>query len=83
VIAAEFTVTADVPEEVSVNDSVFAVFTVSLPKLKLDALNVNCGLAAAAPVPLRATWAVAPVVELLLIVSCPVTAPVAVGSNCT
>src|ERR1700677_2114491 len=35
------------------------------------------------PVPLRATTAVPPVVELLLTVSCPVRAPVVVGSNCT
>ena len=83
VIAAEFTVTADVPVEVSVNGSVFAVFTVSLPKLRLEALAVNCGFAAAVPVPLKATAAVPPVVELLLIVSCPVTAPAVVGANCT
>ena len=83
VIAAEFTVTADVPVEVRVNDSVFAVLTVSLPKLRLDALSVNFGLATAMPVPLRATAAVPPVVELLLTVSLPVTAPVAVGLNCT
>jgi hypothetical protein len=83
VIAAELTVTADVPEEVSVNVIDFAVFTVSLPKLRLDALNVNFGLAAAVPVPLKATAAVPPVVELLLTVSFPVTAPVAVGLNCT
>jgi hypothetical protein len=82
-IAAEFTVTADVPVEASVNDSVFAVFTVSLPKLRLDALSVNCGFAGAMPVPLRATVAVPPVVELLLRVSCPVTVPVAVGANWT
>jgi hypothetical protein len=81
VIASELTVTADVPEDVSVNDSVFAVFTVSLPKLKLDELIVNWGLAAAMPVPLRPTAAVPPVVELLLIARLPVTAPVVVGLN--
>ena len=83
VIAAELTVTADVPEEVSVNVCAFAVFTVSLPKLRLEALTVNCGFAAAVPVPLRATAAVPPVVESLLMLSCPVTAPVAVGANWT
>jgi hypothetical protein len=83
VIAVELTVTADVPEEVSVTVIDFAVFTVSLPKLRLDALTVNWGLAAAVPVPLKATLAVPPVIELLLIVSCPVTAPVAVGLNWT
>ena len=81
VIAAEFTVTAAVPEEVSVNGIVFAAFTVSLPKFRLEVLSVSCGLAAAVPVPLKATVAVPPVFELLLMVSCPVTAPVAVGLN--
>ena len=76
VMAAEFTVAAEVPVELSVNVIVFAVFTVSLPKLRLDALSVNFGLAAV-PVPLRATTAVPPVVELLLTVSFPVAAPAA------
>ena len=67
VIAAEFTVTGVVPDDVSVNDCVVAVFTVTLPKLRVVALIVNWGLAAA-PVPLSATIAVTPVVELLLIV---------------
>ena len=70
-------------EDVSVTDSVDAVFTVTLPKARLAALTVNCGFAAAAPVPLRATVVVLPVVELLLIVNWPETAPVAVGLNCT
>ena len=39
--------------------------------------------ATAVPVPLNATTAELPLVELLLIVSCPVTAPAAVGRNCT
>jgi hypothetical protein len=82
-IAAELTVTTDVPEEVSVNVIDFAVFIVSLPKLRLEALSVSCGLDAVVPVPLKATAAVPPVVELLLMVSCPVTAPAAVGSNWT
>jgi hypothetical protein len=68
VIAAEFTVTGDVPVDVSVNVCVVAVFTVTLPKLRLAALTVNCGFGAAVLVPLRATTAVEPVVELLLIV---------------
>jgi len=41
VIAAEFTVTGAVPVEVSVNDCIVAVFTVTLPKLRLPALTVN------------------------------------------
>jgi hypothetical protein len=83
VIVAEFTVTGAVPVEVSVNDCVVAVFTVTLPKLKLAALTVNCGLGAAAPVPLRVTCAVDPVEESLLIVIWPLADPIAVGKNCT
>jgi len=41
VITAEFTVTGAVPVEVSVNDCIVAVFTVTLPKLRLPALTVN------------------------------------------
>jgi hypothetical protein len=78
----EFTVTCVVPDEVSVNVSVVAVFTATLPKLRLAALTVNCGFAAV-PVPLKVTTAVLPVLELLLIVSCPVKAPAVVGLNCT
>ena len=43
VITAEFTVTGDVPVDVSVNDCVVAVFTVTLLKLRLAALTVNWG----------------------------------------
>jgi hypothetical protein len=80
VIAAEFTVTGVVPDDVRVNDCVVAVFTVTLPKLTLPELIVNCGFAAV-PVPLRVTEAVLPLVELLLIVTWPLAVPVAVGSN--
>ena len=41
VIAAVFTVTGAVPVDVSVNDWVVAVFTVTLPKLRLAALTAN------------------------------------------
>jgi hypothetical protein len=68
VIAAEFTIAGAVPVEVSVNDCVVAVFTVTLPKLKVAALTVNCGLGAAVLVPVRVTCAVEPVDELLLMV---------------
>src|SRR5207253_2096056 len=68
VMAAELTVTCAVPVDVSVNDWVVAVFTVTLPKLKVAALMVNCGLGAAMLVPLRATTAVLALDELLLIV---------------
>ena len=40
-IAAEFTVTGEVPVDVSVKDCVVAVFTVTLPKLRLAALIVS------------------------------------------
>jgi hypothetical protein len=83
VMVAELTVTGDVPADVNVNDWVVAVFTVTLPKLKVAALIVNCGLGAAALVPLRATTTVLPLAELLLIVICPLAAPVAVGRYCT
>ena len=79
---AEFTVTGDVPVDVSVSDCVVAVFTATLPKLSVVALIDNCGFAAV-PVPFRAITAVLPVVELLLIVSCPLAVPGVVGSNCT
>jgi len=41
VIAAELTVTGAVPVDVSVNDWVVAVFTVTLQKLRLAALTAN------------------------------------------
>ena len=69
VIPAELTVTGEVPDEVSVKDCVAAEFTITLPKLRLAALTVNCGLGAAALVPLRVTWVVDPVDESLVIVS--------------
>jgi hypothetical protein len=67
-IVAEFIVTGEVPVDVNVKDCVVAVFTVTLPKLKVAALAANCGLGAAVLVPSRVTWAVDPVDELLLIV---------------
>ena len=68
VIAAEFTVTGAVPVDVNVSDCVDAVFTVTLPKLNVAALTVNCGLGADVLVPLRVTCVVEPVDESLLIV---------------
>ena len=41
VIAAELTVTGAVPADVRVSDCVVAVFTVTLPKLKVAALTAN------------------------------------------
>jgi hypothetical protein len=82
-IEAELTVTEDVPVDLSVTVRVVAAFTVTLPKLKLTVLTVNWGFAVAAPAPLKATIAVFPFEESLLIESCPVDVPVEVGSNCT
>ena len=82
VIVPEVTVTGVIPDDVNVNVRVVTVFTATLPKLRLAALTVNCGFAAV-PVPLKASTVVLPVVELLLIVSCPVKAPTVVGLNCT
>ena len=82
-IAAELTVTGEVPVEVSTRESALAVFTVTLPKARLVELTVSCGLAAAAPVPLSVTPVVLPLVELLPTVIFPVAAPAEVGLNCT
>ena len=82
-MVAELTVTGDVPDDVSVRDCVVAVFTVTLPKLKVAALTVNCGLGAAVLVPLRDTRLVLPLDELLSIVILPLADPVTVGRNCT
>ena len=67
-IVAELTVNGAVPVDVSVNGCVAAMFTVTLPKLKVPALTVNCGLDAAVLVPPRVTCVVEPVDESLLIV---------------
>jgi hypothetical protein len=80
-------VTGAVPVDVNVTGCVDAVFTVTLPNVKLAALMVNCGLDTGAsvpvPVPLRLTTAVLLVDESLWMVSCPAAGPVVVGSNCT
>ena len=83
VSAAELMVTGAVPVDVNVTGCVDAVFTVTLPNVRLAALIVNCGFDVAVPVPLRLTTAVLFVDELLWIVSCPAAAPVVVGSNRT
>jgi hypothetical protein len=62
-------ITGAVPVDVNVTGWVEAVFTVTLPNVKLAALIVNCGLVAAVPVPLRLTTAVLLVDESLWIVS--------------
>ena len=71
-MAAEFTVTGEVPLEVRVNDCVVAVFTVTLPKLRAVVLTASSGFVdglAAIPVPVKPTTEVFPFDELLLIVS--------------
>lgn len=80
-MAAELTVTADVPVEVRVRERDFAVLTGSLPKSRLDALIASCGLGAAVPVPVRATVVVPPVAELLVMTTCPKKVPALVGVN--
>jgi hypothetical protein len=75
------TVTADVPVDDNVTDSVVEDPTATVPKLRLVALTASFGLAAAVPVPLSVTAAVVPVDELLPIVSLPVTAPAVLGAK--
>ena len=65
VIAAELTVTGDVPVDVRVNVSVVAVFTVTL-KLRLPALTVSWGLSAAMLNTAGATAAVDPSTNRLI-----------------
>ena len=69
---AEFTTTGPVPVDINVKVCVVALFTVTLPKLTFVVLTVSCGLVwgfdvVVVPVPLRATVAVPPFDELLLI----------------
>jgi hypothetical protein len=78
---AEFTVTEDVPLDVSVSDSVALEPTVTSPKLRLDGLVVSPS--EPVPVPLRLTVAVKFVATLLFTVSVPVADPVVVGANFT
>lgn len=83
VILAEFIVTGAVPTEVRASDCVVEVSTITSPKLKLPELTFNSGLAAAMLVPFKVITVVPPVDELLLIVICPLAAPLVAGSNCT
>lgn len=77
---AEFTVTAAVPDDVSDKDRIAEEPTVTLPKLSVLALNDNCGVVAAVPVPLNDTVCVPPLLELI-IVTFPVADPLAAGAN--
>jgi hypothetical protein len=69
VSVAELTVTGEVPVDVNVTDCVDAEFTVTLPKLRVATLTVNCGLGGVVQVPLNTTTAVEAVDESLLILS--------------
>ena len=55
----------------------------TLPKLRLPELSVNCGLSAGMPVPPRFTVAVDPLDESLVMMSWPDAAPDVVGLNRT
>ena len=77
------TINVAVPDDVRVNVLVAVVFTVTVPKLRALALRVKSGVAAAVPVPVRATVAVGPVGELLDMVTVPFAAPVTIGSKVT
>ncbi len=77
----ELTVTAEVPVDDNVTASVADDPTVTDPKLNDVVLKASFGLAAAVPVPVNEIVAVAPVLELLLIVSAPVAVPAVVGAN--
>lgn len=77
---AELTVTAVVPEEVSVSVLVEAVSRFTLPKAREVALTVSCG---ATPVPVRPTVLVPPTDALLEKVILPLSMPAEVGSKLT
>jgi len=77
---SELMVREPVPDEVSVTESALEVPVVTLPKLSEVALNAIWGTGAT-PVPESVTVEVAPLVELLTMVSLPVTEPAAVGAK--
>ena len=72
-----------VPDDVKVSVLLAVVFTVTLPKLMEFALSVRVGVAAAVPVPLKATVSVLPLESLLEMVIVPVAVPVTVGLKLT
>jgi hypothetical protein len=78
-MAAEFTVTGEVPVDRSVRDCGSEVPTVILPKLRELVLTLSSGFAAAIPVPDNATTVIAPVEELLRMESWPLAAATVVG----
>jgi hypothetical protein len=81
VMEAELTVTAVVPDEVIVTEVVATEFTATLPKFRAVAVTFNSGFAPA-PVPLKDTTAMLPLVAVLLSMeSFPVADPASVGFN--
>jgi hypothetical protein len=82
-IAAEWTVTAAVPVDVSVTGSVDVAPIARLPKLKLAGLTVSCGVLAFVPVPLKFTDTRVCLAALLRMTSVPASALAVVGANFT
>ena len=81
VVEAADMVTAVVPVDDIVTVSVVGDPIVTVPKLKEVALSERTGWAAAVPVPESVTVVVAPVDELLVIVSLPVSVAAVVGAK--
>lgn len=81
VTAAEFTESDSVPLEVSVMARVSDEPSVTVPNARVEVLRVIFGAGGRVPVPASETFAVPPVVELLWIVSWPVSATAVVGAN--
>ena len=79
---AELRVKGAFPDDVNVTESDLEVPSTRLPKLSEAALRVRVGVVAV-PVPLNATVAVEPVVEVLPMVKAPVTVPAVVGAKVT
>lgn len=79
----EFTLSAVVPDEVSVRFLANVELSATLPNARLLALSVNCGAARAIPVPPRAMVVITPLAELLEIVIFPTASPVTVGPKFT
>lgn len=82
-IDAEFTVTEEVPVEVSVTFCVAGLPIVTEPKLILAGETVRMRLDAVAPVPVKPTTTVGLLLDVLLMVNLPVEVPATVGLNFT
>ena len=82
VMVAPLTLTGTFPDEVSVTSNDLVVASVTLPKANVEALGVNCDVAAT-PVPESATLEVAFTAESLTIVSLPLTGPAVFGAKMT